>query len=287
MEQKVLNGFNVKTLQATSEYVKADKKEAERIRTENHQYFFIGLPVNMSKYEFPNNKKGMTDRQFRQWVEENRPQTPYMSFVLFKIVKFTPMGIAGGIFTSPKVVPTSLIVETMDGRQMEAYQLYTETYGRQVLRISDAVLREVAKSFVHPKLNMDNFHNYSPPIWYAERGEPDHVYVNFGTCNADYIAREFANWKEGKPKMKAHFDSIFPRFEAAQASQRAQQQNIETEKARYREELEKAFGGGGNNASGYSIYACPSCATKCRVPVRGKKTEITCPKCGRKFVVFC
>ena len=142
---KVLNGFNVKTLQATSEYVKADKKEAERIRTENHQYFFIGLPVNMSKYEFPNNKKGMTDRQFRQWVEENRPQTRYMSFVLFKIVKFTPMGIAGGIFTSPKVVPTSLIVETMDGRQMEAYQLYTETYGRQVVRISDAVLKEVAK----------------------------------------------------------------------------------------------------------------------------------------------
>ena len=143
----------------------------------------------------------------------------------------------------------------------------------------------MAKNFAHPKLNFDNFHNYSAPIWYAERGEPDRDYVHFGTCNADYIARQFAQWKEGKARMKAHFDIVLPQYESAQASQKARQHNWETEKARYKSELENAFGG--NNTSDYGVYDCPTCHTNCRVPARGKKVEITCPKCGRKFVVFC
>ena len=35
------------------------------------------------------------------------------------------------------------------------------------------------------------------------------------------------------------------------------------------------------------FYICPHCSANCRVPARGKKVEITCPKCGRKFMVFC
>ena len=254
--------------------VERQKQWAERVK-KKQPYFAIGLPTDHVTYE----QEGINPKY------KNQPCL--MSMVIFKIVSVTPARLKKTLF-SGTVLDTypQVVFETMDGRRMEAFELYEYKKGNgetaRAYVLTRAVLKELEKNFVHPRLNISNYHHFSSE--YGDPGDKTKEYFIHLPRYGRTVPEEYGHWKETAPRAGQYFDNYFQSQDERNNQSKNEEQRIKRETAaankRYADAFSKDFG----NGQQYSIHPCPKCGSNNRVPSRNKRVEISC-RCGHKYIV--
>lgn len=170
----------------------------------------------------------------------------YMSFTIFKIVSVTPVKMGRTFFGDPMIKEyPQVILETMDGRRMQAFEEYSYKYGTSMyknLRLTTAVFQEIERNFVHPRLNMENYVDFAAKTQIDE----DIIFFRTSFSFSRTLQQEYGIWKETKEKQYAYFEDYFARKDAEtqkylMEEQRRRQQE-EAAKKHYEDAFYKDFG---------------------------------------------
>ena len=296
----------VSTVQEYDQRLKWDKKHNTQKEHETHSfsndYLFVGIECDLSYYDNPqlsgetysyNNQRKM------ELIKALKPTTKWMTMSIFKVISSTPERKEGGFFTAPKIIPPSLLVETMDGRKIEGYDCTVHTFQYptdddcgsyyNALLLSKDVLNEVNKNFIHPRLSLNNYNKYTPRSPFSNFKGSGYKPV-IRRYDKNQVAELYGQWNDGKESLKRHFDRLFEEQDIAaqKANQIAKEKAERTnaDKKRHIDDFDRAFSKKPSEfAQSNSIHSCPFCATKCRVPNNGKRIAIKCPKCNKEFTV--
>ena len=212
----------------------ADKRYAEQIKVMDTAYLCVTLPVHIGSYYDKPSTMLMDDYQAN--IAPLKPKTTYMSMTFFRVKSYVPMSKTIGFFSAPKCIIPSLRLETLDGREIEAYSEYIKD-GSQFVVLSDAMLSEVKKNFVHPKLSLENFSSYSSR--YDNDGETKYTYFRSEIFTKKQAAMWYSAWKDGKESLRNHFQRLFDGEQRRHAAARRQKAEID----RNISQFEKDFGG--------------------------------------------
>lgn len=215
-----------------------DRERAQRIKDMMPAYYVVTMSTSLRGYEYKPN--GMSWDEYHRTIKSKKPKTEYMSMTFFRIKDYTPVSRTVGFFTAPKCILPSLKLETLDGRTIEAYSEYIRD-GKQYVVLSDQLLGEVKKNFVHPRLNLDNYSRYSTS--YVVGDESYTTYFEERICTKQQAAQMYGQWKEGRQSLKEHFDSVFERQARERMQKEAEAQRRNQQQNRYVNQFEKDFGG--------------------------------------------
>ena len=221
-----------------SRAIKKWKDYVQGIKAELPAYFVVTMRTNTVSYDHKPN--GMSWEDYNTKIKPLKPKTEYINMTFFRIKDYIPMGKTGGIFTAPKIVIPNPKLETLDGRQIDGFVPYEIEYGTAAV-LSDAVLAEVSKNFVHPKLNLNNFGKYSPED--VESYQPKYYYFEHNIYTKQQAAVMYGRWKEGRQSLKEHFDRVFEREAQERRQASADAQRTAAQQNRYESQFEKDFGG--------------------------------------------
>ena len=244
---------------------------AKRVKTET-LYYLILLPTTAVK----------------DAIGEYRKKS-FMSLTIFKAVEFTPAKLKKSLFGEWKLTAyPSLIVETMDGRRMEAFEVYQyQNYNgeqEEMFVLSEAMFHEIQNNFVHPRLNMHNYTQFSYEV--GGPGEREKVYFEFYPGTRAFVAEQYGAWKETIAEQRKFFENHFSHQDAMEREKQQKQQRSKLEaeaaKKRHINTFEQDFG---HVPIQYNTFKCAKCGTTCRVPANGKKLMVKC-RCGYEFSVF-
>ena len=229
--QDWLDPYNKKVLES-------DRERAQRIKAMLPAYYVVTMRTSLKWYEYKPN--GMSWDEYHRTIKSQKPKTDFMSMTFFRIKDYTPASRTAGFFTAPKCILPSLKLETLDGRTIEAYSEYIKD-GKQYVVLSDELLGEVKKNFVHPRLNLDNYSGYSTS--YVVGDESHTTYFESQICTKQQAAQMYGQWKEGRQSLKEHFDRVFERQAQERRQKDAAEQQRNQQQNRYVNQFEKDFRG--------------------------------------------
>lgn len=221
----------------------------KKVMSANPYYFVLAMPTKYIKYN--QNKNEYERFRYVRYAGEPYGFSPsgtpcYMNFTVFKIVSFTPAKLRSRFLYGDEVIATypSVIFETLDGKRFEAFEpIFKHTHrlalGKNPYVFTSDVYDEMAKNFVHPRLNLSNCTQFSA----TARDTYDEEYkVIFSWISQDEIPHEYGWWKESIRAQYWFFEDYFGSQDSHAAEEAKKAQEAKMRNNRYENSFYKDFG---------------------------------------------